>query len=539
MNANRLLAHYEQIADAPDAIQRLRRFVLDLAVRGKLVPQDPNDEPPGKLSEKFAKSNRTQSELPQCWIHAKVGTLFDFKYGKALPASARAERGSVPVYGSNGIVGYTEEPLTNIPTIVIGRKGSAGALNLSFGPSWTTDVAYYVTAPSIFDIRFLRTALEVLDLGKLGKGVKPGLSRRDAYDLSLSVPPLAEQRRIVAKVDELMALCDQLEGARAEREMTRNQLMASSLARLNQPNPDTFHADVRFVLDALSALTTRPDQVKQLRQAILNLAVRGKLVPQDPNDEPSSELLKQIAAANTRSPNSRSSRRKETFEDHGIVQAPFELPVGWAWGRFPQLGMFGRGKSKHRPRNDGALFENGTHPLIQTGDVARSGGTIVTHSSAYNNFGLSQSLRWPKGTLCITIAANIADSGILTFDACFPDSVVGFIPAPIFESARYFEYFIRTAKADLLEFAPATAQKNINLETLSSVVIPLPPLAEQRRIVAKVDKLMALCDKLEAGLIETDSTRRQLLDALLAEALAPTETFQSQRSEPLGVMKFS
>src|SRR5207248_11617213 len=118
--------------------------------------------------------------------------------------------------------------------------------------------------------------------------------------------------------------------------------------------------------------------------------------------------------------------------------------------------------------------------------VARSNGVIKTYTSKYNDRGLAQSKKWPAGTLCITIAANIADSGILDFDACFPDSVVGFIPAEEFPNARYFEYFLRTAKADLLDFAPATAQKNINLEILNAVVIPLPPLAELNRIVAKL-----------------------------------------------------
>ena len=127
------------------------------------------------------------------------------------------------------------------------------------------------------------------------------------------LPPLAEQHRIVAKVDELMALCDRLEAARGSREATRDRLTAASLARLNAPDPkaspakvgtgfasggarkeSTFHDDARFALDALPALTTRPDQIKHLRQTILNLAVRGKLVPQDPNDEPASELLKRI-----------------------------------------------------------------------------------------------------------------------------------------------------------------------------------------------------------------------------------------------------
>jgi len=124
----------------------------------------------------------------------------------------------------------------------------------------------------------------------------PGISREDVERFAVPLPPLAEQHRIVAKVDELMALCDRLEAARTAREATRDRLAAASLARLDAPDPETFQADARFVLNALPALTTRPDQIRQLRRTILNLAVRGKLVPRDPNDEPASELLKRIAA---------------------------------------------------------------------------------------------------------------------------------------------------------------------------------------------------------------------------------------------------
>lgn len=264
-----------------------------------------------------------------------------------------------------------------------------------------------------------------------------------------------------------------------------------------------------------------PDAIARLRRFILDLAVRGKLVPQDPSDEPASELLKRIAAEKARLVKAGEAKRQDTLPKVDLYQVPFDLPIGWAWGRFPEVGTFGRGKSKHRPRNDPALFDGGQHVMIQTGDVARSKGVIETYTSKYNDFGLSQSFKWPKGTLCITIAANIADSGILSFDACFPDSVVGFLPAPMFDNARYFEYFVRTAKANLLEFAPATAQKNINLEILKQVLIPLPPLAEQHRIVAKVDELFALCDRLEAARAEREASRDRLAAASLARLNAP------------------
>jgi type I restriction enzyme S subunit len=276
------------------------------------------------------------------------------------------------------------------------------------------------------------------------------------------------------------------------------------------------------LLSLYERIADAPEAIARLRRFILDLAVRGRLVAQAPNDEPASELLKKIANEKAQLAREGKAKRQDALPDIDLDQAPFDLPNGWAWGRFPELGTFGRGKSKHRPRNDPALFVDGEHLMIQTGDVARSRGVIETYTSKYNDFGLSQSFKWPKGTLCITIDANIADSGVLSFDACFPDSVVGFIPASFFNTARYFEYFVRTAKANLLEFAPATAQKNINLEILTQVLIPLPPLAEQNRIVAKVDELMVLCDRLEASLATGDEIRRRLLDALLAEALEPS-----------------
>ena len=137
--------------------------------------------------------------------------------------------------------------------------------------------------------------------------------------------------------------------------------------------------------------------------------------------------------------------------------------------------------------------------------------------------------------MCITIAANIADSAILAFDACFPDSVVGFIPARCLGNARYFDYFMRTAKSSLLRFAPSTAQKNINLAILNSVLIPIPPEAELTRIVAKVDQLMTLCDNLETKLQQTQTDVAKLLAAIVHELTDAGATEASkQKGQPDG-----
>jgi type I restriction enzyme S subunit len=123
---------------------------------------------------------------------------------------------------------------------------------------------------------------------------------------------------------------------------------------------------------------------------------------------------------------------------------------------------------------------------------------------------------WPKGTSCITIAANIAETGILGFDACFPDSVVGFVPAELIGLAEYFQYFVTVAKNELEAYAPATAQKNINLGILQSLLIPLPPLVETKRIVARVNSLLRLCDDLSAHIRAAQATCTALRAAALA-----------------------
>ena len=159
----------------------------------------------------------------------------------------------------------------------------------------------------------------------------------------------------------------------------------------------------------------------------------------------------------------------------GIFRHMFGHPVtndrNWPLKRLADLGTLDRGVSKHRPRNDPALL-GGAHPLIQTGDVANSGGYISKFHATYSDLGIAQSRMWPAGTLCITIAANIAKTGILTFDACFPDSVVGFTSSR--ESTTFVQAWLGFLQATLEASAPQSAQKNINLAILRELKVPVP-----------------------------------------------------------------
>lgn len=172
---------------------------------------------------------------------------------------------------------------------------------------------------------------------------------------------------------------------------------------------------------------------------------------------------------------------------------PATNPMGWDINKLGAVGKLDRGKSQHRPRNALELY-NGPYPFIQTGDVANSMGYIRTYKQTYSELGLKQSKLWKKGTLCITIAANIAQTGILMFDACFPDSIVGFFPNEI-TTTEYVRYWLLLTQKRIEELAPASAQKNINLEILRSLDVPMPPVAIQQEFTTAVHSLESMSNQ--------------------------------------------
>lgn len=297
------------------------------------------------------------------------------------------------------------------------------------------------------------------------------------------------------------------------------------------PSKKDFNLDGNLIEFAIKAFETYYSQniltslhfecqeyIQNLRQAILQEAVSGKLVPQNPNDEPASRLLKKIRKEKENVFKKKSSKK---MDSDALKNTPYDIPENWIWCYLGDIGLLQRGKSKHRPRNDPSLFINGKYPLVQTGDISKAkfqNGLVKTYTSKYNEHGLRQSKLWPKGTLCITIAANIAETGFLDFEACFPDSVVAFVPFIDQTIARYVKLFIDLTKSNIEEFAPSTAQKNINLGILNTLLFPLPPLAEQNRILAKVHKLMKRCDELEEKISDNQKNSELLMEAVLKEA---------------------
>ena len=280
---------------------------------------------------------------------------------------------------------------------------------------------------------------------------------------------------------------------------------------------------------AVAALKRVQANAKRYRASVLKAACEGRLVPTEAElakqegrtYEPASELLARILT----------ERRTPASKRPVSTDTNPRLAEGWCLASLTQLGELARGKSKHRPRNDPRLM-GGPFPFIQTGDVTHSGGFIRSHTQTYSEFGLAQSRLWPAGTLCITIAANIAGTGILTYPACFPDSVVGFRCEPQPIVVRFVEYQIRNVRDELTKLAPATAQKNINLKILSELAIPLPPLAEQYRIVAEVERRLSRLDALETAVQHALKRAARLRQSILKRAFSGQLVPQNPNDEP-------
>ncbi|WP_417286036.1 restriction endonuclease subunit S [Cobetia marina] len=258
---------------------------------------------------------------------------------------------------------------------------------------------------------------------------------------------------------------------------------------------DTLLAQVDTLKGRLDAL---PATLKRFRQSVLAAAVSGKL----------------------------------TEEWRGLAEYSEDgYPSNWEKKGFSDIGELARGKSKHRPRNDPRLF-GGDYPFVQTGEIANSNGRISSANKFYSEFGLSQSRLFPAGTLCITIAANIADTSILNIDACFPDSIVGFTPDSEICDAQFIKYLVDTNKENLERFAPATAQKNINLKVLNKLRLPIPLHEEQTEIVRRVEQLFAFANQVEQRVKEAQGRVNNLTQSILAKAFRGKLTAEWREQHP-------
>jgi type I restriction enzyme S subunit len=567
----RVLAHFDRISEAPDAIARLRRFILDLAVRGTLVDQDPNDEPASELveriqAEKRAVGIRTSSKVtavdesdlpfpvPDGWAWVQIGLVASDR-GQAIPSQSFTY---IDVTSIDKEVGRIADPkvllAADAPSRArkLAQKGdllyscvrpyllNVAVIDRDFTPPPIASTAFAVlngfglVVPRYLWIALRSPAMVTQVESKMRGQAYPAINDSDVKSLPLPLPPLAEQHRIVAKVDELMALCDRLEAGQKERESRRDRLVGASLARLNQPaDPLSFREYARFHLDHLPRTTTSREHIKLLRQTILNLAVRGMLVPQDPRDEPASDLL----AKGMLLPDGTQRRRKilkktsaqasaELFPtiprtwEYATIQNLYDLNViiDYADGNhgslYPRSSEFGdsgvtfvtaRDIGKGRVSWSTCAKLNETRASQLPKGWARGGDVLLTHNATVGRVARVEADvdRFLLGTSVTFYRLNA--------DVLDPDFFFRVLESPLWQG-------------QLEAIMAQTTRNQVSIQKQAFFRVVVPPIGEQRRIVARVDQLSDVCDRLEAQFEAGRVALAALLDATLRDALSRPES---------------
>ncbi|MBA6092779.1 restriction endonuclease subunit S [Pseudomonas monteilii] len=546
------------LAGAPNGIKKLRELILELAVRGKLVPQDPSDEPASELLKRIAEEKvrlvaqgkiKKQKplagveeaalpfELPVAWVWARLGEITNFgttikkdeipddawvldledieKDTSRLLQKARFyERNSLSDKNSfaKGDVLYGKlRPYLN-KVLVAEDDGFCTTEILPFRCHGPFVAHYFMVA--------LKSPYFLSYVNAKSYGMKmPRLGTEDGRQALFPLPPLAEQHRIVAKVDELMALCDRLEARQADVGSAHVQLVQALLGSLTQASDaEDFAQSWQRLAEHFHALLTTESSIDALKQALLQLAVMGKLVPQDPSDEPASELLKRIAEEKTRLI-SEEGLRTTARDDVPEAEHYFRLHTGWASCRLGNLARFidYRGRTPTKTSSGVPLI---TAKNVRPGFISRDPQEFIADTDY-----LSWMTRgFPRvGDMLFTTEAPMGNVAIIDIAERFAlaQRVICFQLHEL-ETGPFLKLALMSSgfQAQLSDAATGMTATGIKSSRLREIPVPIPPLAEQHRIVAKVDELMALCDQLKARLNQARQVHEHLASALVEQAVA-------------------
>jgi type I restriction enzyme S subunit len=352
-----------------------------------------------------------------------------------------------------------------------------------------------------------------------------GLPKNRMDRIPVALPPLAEQHRIIAKVDGLMALCDRLEATQEERETRRDRLTAASHHYLNNgADADALQEHTHFFIQHLPQLTVRPDQLKQLRQTILSLAVRGNLVRQDPADQPASGLLKRILDEKARLMKEGKIRKQKLQAEIEPKETPFVLPQGWVWVCLGDVIHLVSGQ--HLQPNEYSTRNDSGPPYITGPADFGDHGLVITR------YALVRKAVAKKGQILLTVkGAGVGKTAI-----CDPQEVAISRQLMAMTAIAWNQQFLVLVTHRLAETLRTSARSlipGISREDVDKFVFALPPLAEQHRIVARVAELMAICDRLEAQLTTAQTESSRLLEAILCQAIDNSLESASRSKQPI------
>jgi len=535
-------------------VKKLRELILELAVRGKLVPQDHNDEPASELLKRIqAKKNKSKltiSEkekpfsLPQGWEWVYFGEIAQHNSGKTLDKGRNKGILRDYITTSNLYWGTFElDSVKQMPIeenelerctaqkgdLLICEGGEAGRAAV-----WTFDkevcfqnhvhrARMYENINPFYAYRYFEKLNATGEIEQYRKGV--GISNMSGKALAsvvFALPPLAEQHRIVAKVEELMALCDQLEQQHSNAQEAHEALVSQLLATLTQSqNAAEFNANWQRIYAHFDVLFNTEASIDALKQTLLQLAVMGKLVPQDPNDEPASELLKRIQAEKAKLIAEGKLKKEKPLAPISEDEKPYELPNGWEWVRLKTIATKITDGTHYTPKYVG----NGV-PFLSVKDM--SSGKLDFSSTRFiselEHGDLFKRCNPEFGDLLLT---KVGTTGIpVIVDTKQPFSIfvsVALIKALWdFINVQYLKLLISSpiVKKQSAEGTEGIGNKNLVLRKIEEFVLVLPPLAEQHRIVAKVDALMALCDQLKTRIQQANQQQQAIADVLVAQAVA-------------------
>ena len=564
MNPERLMQNFNRLIDTPDAVPRLRRFILNLAVRGKLVEQNPDDEPAAELLKRIEAEKRRLEKLrhikkskefgslsavevpfdiPDIWKWTPFSKLVDFAAGRT-PSRHDTSFWNTGDYHWVSIADMTDGKLITSTKETVSEKAKTTVFKNSPSPAGTIVMSFKLTIGKVSRLSipafhneaiisiyphlseldaYLFQFLPLFSQSGTKKNALKGatLNRESLSNLLVPLPPLAEQYRIVAKVYELMKLCDELEAAQLKREKRRDRLVAATLHGLNNGDSDSeaserlpFKESARFYSNHLPRLTTRPEHIQQLRQTILNLAVRGKLVPQDPKDEPAEKLLMRIENEKKRLVKSGAIKEAKPLSQIKVAEMLFIAPAGWKWTRLSDSVNSHLGGGT--PSKGNATYWNGDIFWASVKDIGKTKYVDQT-MDRITQAGLenSSSNLIPPGNLIVVTRMGLGKVSINRVPMAINQDLRALFLSSLTEIDYYYIFF-KTASYE----GKGLTVKGIKVEELLNFPFPLPPLAEQHRIVAKMYELMTLCDELETRVTTDITTNRKFLEVTLQEALS-------------------
>jgi type I restriction enzyme S subunit len=557
MTPDVLIEYFERISEAPDAISRLRKFILDLAVRGKLVAQKAQCKPIGfrgpQPTTALAVSTETAdpiapAPIPPAWNWKDLVTLSQQITDGEHATPQRIHENQVPLVTAKNVRdGFMDYQTTDwvshetavkawgrcypkvgdILLVCVGATtGRLCVLREALDMVLVRSVAL-IRPQSTIDVDYLALALrsplcQRQIWAKVKVSAQPCLYINRIKSLLIPVPPDEEQHRVVAKVAELMALCDQLEAARAEREVRRNRLVSAANHHLNNgDDPEVFRQQARFYFNILPRLTATSEHITRFRQTILNFAIRGQLVSQDPTESPASQLLERIQLEKLAMVDRGQLKKYELPQSPALSRFGVPLPAGWAPATLQQLCLsVTDGDHLPPPKTDNGV------PFLVIGNVRSQ---VVEFADcryvSEEYYKALDKIRRPKrGDILYTLVGSYGIPIIVLDNRPFcVQRHIGILrPSPLMNlkflhRVLESEWVFRQATA----VATGTAQKTVPLAGLRKILVPLPPLAEQDRIVARLDELMELCDKLETRITSDAEDTHRLLEAVLNEAIKP------------------